>query len=355
MISHVPSALGADRVEPGPGGTVVLSSRAPKGWVARSPATRTSAEHPGTCVVWEDGDWEVLDVDEEPGGGVRYVLGPWDERHAIRVRTRYDAGTEASRTRGVEEAKRRTDVRLGILLAAPLLGLAPTAVQEGWEREYGVPTARLTLISLVAPFVLGVLSLFALLFRAIGAVYAAGAGERILPGSILLQLFGVYLLVESLTRFGIAASSGRGCGSLLGTLPFLVVSVVTGKARPVATLADAETARSHALRDAYLLREVLIGFLSPADQRVAAERFGFDPIRWGRTTAVGTLVLMSAQVLLSLDALKGGQGSGHVPPLLLATGLVVEQLFRLRRLGRGQPAGSVLRFLFRPLCRKLLA
>lgn len=362
MIAEVPRPLGGDRLEKGPGTGLWMESAAPKeGWVPRSPATVGSVEHPGASILWEEARWEVLEAQELPGGRVRYLLAPWDERHAIRVSYAYDERSEEERARSRADDTRRRRTRLLLLATAPVSGLAPTPILEAWEREYSVPAARLAVLSSIVPFVFGFLSVFSLIAESFGGLYAGvstayggGGGGPLVPGGYLVRLFGIYLFVEALVRFGIAWSSGRACGSLLGTVPYLVWCAATGRTplRPAPSY-DPATARAVADRDAFLVREPLFGFLSVEDQRAAAERFGFDPVRWGRIGAAGTLALTAAQSAASFSRLAGGDGAA-VLPLLLALGLAAEQVARLRRLAGGQPAPSVLRRLFRPLCRKLL-
>ena len=69
-------------------GRIVLASRVEKGWTARVAKTLTSPEHPGTAVLCEDQYYEVLEASVQAQGGVRYVLAPWAEEHAIRVADR---------------------------------------------------------------------------------------------------------------------------------------------------------------------------------------------------------------------------------------------------------------------------
>jgi len=200
----MPTPHGADRLEAGPGGTLVLLSPFPKGWTPRREASLTNAEHPGTAVVWEGEHWEVVAA-EPAGGGVRYRLAPWDERHAIRVRDLYDAETEARRleTRSVDEASRR--FRALAVAAAPVTGLLPGAVLERWEMEHGVPAQRLTIISTILPFFVGgtVLVLF----------LAAAFGGAALP-PLLLPL--IWFFPESIFRFGTAMSRSESVGSVAG-------------------------------------------------------------------------------------------------------------------------------------------
>src|SRR5437868_10565469 len=96
-------AFGSDRVRSGDGEQIVLSSRLSKGWTPRVEKTLTSAEFPGTAVLWEEQYYEVVSAEPLPQGGVRYVLEPWRERHAMRLTDRYDADSEAHR---VEENRK---------------------------------------------------------------------------------------------------------------------------------------------------------------------------------------------------------------------------------------------------------
>src|SRR5947207_171832 len=77
------------------GERIVLSSRLPKGWTARVERTLTSAEFPGTAVLWDEQSFEVIGAEALPQG-VRYTLEPWREHHAMRFTARYDAAAEAA-------------------------------------------------------------------------------------------------------------------------------------------------------------------------------------------------------------------------------------------------------------------
>ena len=93
----MPRPVGTDRLDVTEDGKLVLHGEASKGWRGRTPAARTSLEHPGTAVRWEDELWEVVLAVELPGGGVRYELARWDARHAARHATAYDEESERRR------------------------------------------------------------------------------------------------------------------------------------------------------------------------------------------------------------------------------------------------------------------
>src|SRR5204862_4742451 len=91
-------AYGSDRLREGDDGQLILLSRLPKnGWTPRVEKTLTTAEFPGTAVLWEEQFFEVVTADPLPQGGVRYVLPPWRAHHAMRLTARYDPETEAQR------------------------------------------------------------------------------------------------------------------------------------------------------------------------------------------------------------------------------------------------------------------
>jgi len=200
----MPTPHGDDRVEAGPDGTLALLSATSKGWTPRREATPTNVEHPGTAVVWEGEHWEVLEA-EPAGERVLYRLAPWDERHAIRVRELYDAGTEARRRerRASEEASRR--FRALVVAAAPVTGLLPGPVLARWEEEHGVPAQRLTILSTVLPFFIGGTTLVYFLAAAFG-----GPG---LPAGLVPL---IWFFPESIFRFGTAMSRSKPVGSVAG-------------------------------------------------------------------------------------------------------------------------------------------
>src|SRR6267378_2805299 len=89
--------FGYDRVRSGHGDQWILVARRSKGWLPRVPKTLTSAEHPGTAILWEDRFFEVVTADASAGGSIRYVLEPWRDNHVIRVSEPYDEASEERR------------------------------------------------------------------------------------------------------------------------------------------------------------------------------------------------------------------------------------------------------------------
>jgi hypothetical protein len=120
--------------------------------------------------------------------------------------------------------------------------------------------------------------------------------------------------------------------------------------RPVP--ASIPSARS--AQDSFLLLEPFLSLLDASDQAKLKELFDFDGVRWGKVTAFIILVAVGPMFLAAfLGTLIVPQPSDLFLMALTGT-LVIEQVLRLRRLARGRVAPSLLRFLVRPLARRLL-
>lgn len=205
----MPRPFGRDRLAGVRDGKLFLFCEESKGWGARSDATPTSAEHPGTCVRWEDELFEVEDFASGADGSVTYTLRPWDLRHAIRVVSTYSPETEAARSAERRDNRRRVEGHTAILLASPLLGCLPAHVQEGLENDYNVKASWMSLASAVPLFMFGA-------FCFIVALASAFGGPPILPDGILFV--GLYLWIESAVRITVASRQSRGIGNVAGTL-----------------------------------------------------------------------------------------------------------------------------------------
>src|SRR5258708_33347770 len=140
-------AYGSDRVRPGDGEQFVLLSRISKRWTPRAVKTLTSAEFPGTAVLWEERYFEVVDAEALPQGGVRYVLEPWQEMHVMRTTDRYDAESETERLNEYRAQLSREKKRKSAKALAIFVGHLPSIVQEEIGRELGILSTRLTIVS----------------------------------------------------------------------------------------------------------------------------------------------------------------------------------------------------------------
>ncbi len=209
----MPRPFGRDRIAGAREGKLLLSCAEPKGWRARSPGTATSADHPGTCVRWEGQLFEVEDLETHADGSLTYTLALWDERHAIRVLTTYDEGTEAERIKETRAATRRVEGRMALLLVSPFVGNLPASVQERLEHEYNVRASTMSVASALPPWILGWIALIFLLASAFG-------GGGFFPTRVLV--FGVYLLAESTARLAVCLVQDKPIGSPLGTLIYEV-------------------------------------------------------------------------------------------------------------------------------------
>jgi hypothetical protein len=350
----MPRPFGRDRLAGVRDGKLLLLCRESKGWRTRSDATATTAEHPGTCVRWEDEFFEVVDFDSHADGSVTYALRPWDGRHAIRVVASYSPEAEAARSADRRETRRRIEGHTGILLLSPVLGCLPGHVQERLENEYNVKASWMSLASAIPLFVFGA-------FCFVAARAAEMGGPLLLPGWVLVV--GQYLWVESAVRIGIAHLQGRGIGTVAGTVLYEIWRL-TGRGFDRArgrhvphekSVFEVEPADPWEEEfDRFHLLEPALSFLEPGEQASLAERFGFDGLRWGRISAIFLLVAVSP---FAVSALFGFLLVPQASDLLLlasAGGLSIEQVLRLRKVAAKHPAPSILGVLVRPAARRLL-
>jgi len=346
----MPKACDTDRLEPGPPGRLRLSCDRPKTWVARRPASPGNPVHPGTAVRWEEELWEVVVAEARPGGGVRYELARWDDQHAIRVLLPYDERSEAERAADARDAGRRRVAAWVAFLLAPVVGLLPGRVQERLGLELGIRASRLTLASILAPFAAGTFAVV----MSLAAGFGAGLQVATVDLGPLLPLLS-YLLPESFLRLAIVLAQDRPIGSLLG-IPLYLLARVTGLVGPEPVPpGPGEPAEAQRLVDRYLMLEPLFSFLSAAEQETLRGNRGFSPVTWGKRTAWFLLVYPGFTAPAQGARLFYLGGNAFDVLLLLATLLLAaEQVRRLRVLGRGQPAPSVLGALVRPLAAPLL-
>ena len=338
-------AYGSDRVRAGDGEQVILLSRIAKAWTPRAPKTLTTAEFPGTAILWEERYFEVVSADALPQGGVRYVLEPWREMHAMRTIDHYDDAHEAERlsehrTQLARETKRKSANALAVLA-----GHLPAGVQEEIGRELGIISTRLTIIS-----ALGVYAVIIALALWIVSGIMAGT-PRPLPVYIVTG----YLFVETSFRFGVAWLIGRPAGSSIGIVSYLIYYfTIANRARAVSPFAREKgtivtitaTPAERAVTDSLLMREALVTLLSPADQARVAARFGYDYRH--QSSLIAMLVLFFAAIGVATSLHRGA-----VISLIVATVIAAEQIYRLTIL-RSRPAGSILGIAARPFVRKLL-
>jgi hypothetical protein len=339
-------AHGHDRLLPQKDGSFLLDCPMPKGWIGRKTGTQTSAEHPGTAVRWEDQIFEVVEAAPGQLGGIRYRLAPWEGRHAIRVVAAYDKAAEEAR--GHEQAERLAGIwkRRASILLAPFAGLLPASVQLRMEGDFGAPARWMTFSSAFPLFLIGVLRILDARLTMMGA----GA---LLPHWLALPIFlAVYFALESAVRLWSLIFAGEPMGSLPGVFAHEVWRLATGTSVPI-------SARSPSPRwdpkDIYKMLEPFLALLSLEEQEWIEGRHSFDPLRWGRRSAILVAILAITNVVISLGMVAQGHDDFWDFAWLLVGGyLCVEQVVRLRRIGQGHPAGSVLGALVRPLARSLL-
>jgi hypothetical protein len=330
---------GGDRLAVKPDGAIVLSSRWDKGWVPRREKELVHAAFPGTCIQWGAEHFEVVRADPA-GSGVRYILLLWDDANAIRTMECYDEQSERLRAeRRAADQNRGTRRKLTIGLSL-VLGDLPAAMQEELESEYGVRASRLTLASIVPLFIWGALSVVFTLASITGA-------PPPIPSALLLP--GLYFFAESLFRFAYAML-GKPIGSFPVVLVAETIRQVSGSRRKAPPkLGPPPIEPSVARRDAFHVREPYLALLTPEEQLDMVARFGFDPISWGKRTS--WLILFFATLGIVTGVSSGGITGWTA--VLAAGYCAAEQIARLRRLGRGLPAGSIFGVLVRPMTKAL--
>jgi len=345
MLAH-----GSDRVRVS-GERIVLYSPAPKGWVARVPATNVHSAHPGTAVLWEEQYFEVLTAEVAAGGGVRYVLVPWQDENVIRAFDQYDAESETRRIADYNHALAQQKRSAIVPLFGMVLGHLPAPVQNRIANDYGVAAHRMTLISTVPSVVL--------LGLCVWFYVDARMELRASPVPLWLWLIALVMFADSVVRYMVVMLQSRAQGSLPGTFLYFLLwslapkrfaSPVEERGRGVFMLAPDEDV---VLRDALEMRAPLFTLLTPAEQLRLGERYGFEY----RRHAIGpAVVILVCSLLGAVSSWVKVADSGSVSALLsliLAGGLTIEQVVRLRALKRG-PAGSVLGAVVRPFVREYL-
>ncbi len=350
MTEPPPRASGADRIDGRDGEEIVLVCPVSKTWQGRTSRTTVRSAHPGTAVAWEERIYEVRSAEPLASGGFRYRLAPWEEGQTIRRFERYDEASEHGRAGERKDAVAGFRKRRLSILLAPLAGLLPGSVQKAMEREFGAPAIAMTVASSLPLFVVGFLGMF-------GHILGMAGGSLDWPAWLAPPLpVALYLFGESALRLASAIAGGEPMGSF----PVVVAHAAwkeargEGGTRPETAAPSAEE-REQALVDRYDILEPLLSLLPAASQRLLEARYGFDPARWGRITAGVLLAAGGLNALASLVTLAAARGD-----LLDALGLVIggllaaEQIGRLRRLSRGEPAGSALGALVRPMAQPLL-
>lgn len=225
MLTPSVPAHGSDRARRA-GAKVILQSAIVKGWTPRTARTLTSAEFPGTAVLWGEEYLEVLEATPLHTGGVRYVLGPWSDRHTIRTFEHYDAESEALRVADQERARRQRRASILVRLSGIVLGFLPASVQNHLENELGVRAATMTMLScVVGPLLLG---------RCILVTVDAKMRNALPPVPLLVWVLVLFLMLESLVRFFVAMSQGRPMGSAFGFPAYLLYRAFSrkGESRP---------------------------------------------------------------------------------------------------------------------------
>src|SRR5436853_2002964 len=244
---------GSDRVRARDDGAVVLICRlAKEGWTARESKTLTRSEHPGTAVLWDDADYEVVDVDTLPNA-VEYTLAPWSESHTMRVSDTYDAKSEAQRTADRADVARRVKGRRAATFFGFITGHLPASVQEQIGHETGTNPPMLTIFSAIPE-----LLVFCYCVR---NFVEAKFNERPYPPAWFVLLSG-YLFLDAAIRAGNAFLSGKPLGSIFGIIGYAIYYAATpNRAKRIAPMAaprGAGTLRIEVSKDVQMIDAVKV-------------------------------------------------------------------------------------------------
>jgi len=349
-MTDPPRAFGADRVEDLDGETVVLVCPLPKTWQARTGRSTVRSGHPGTAVAWAERIYEVLSAEPRPGGGARYRLAPWEDGQTIRRFERYDEDGERGRAAARADSAASIRKRRLSILFAPLVGLLPGSVQKAMEREFDAPALGMTVASAFPLFVVGFLGMF-------GHILGMAGGSLDWPSWLAPPLpVALYLFGESALRLASAVAGREPMGSFPVVVAHAAWKEARGEAAPRATIPGEPTGaeRDQARRDRFVVLEPMLSLLPASSQRELEARYGFDPRRWGRITAGVLLAVGASNALVSLAVVAAGRGDFWDATGLVVGGLLAgEQIRRLRRIARDEPAGSVLGALIRPMAAPL--
>lgn len=335
---------GSDRVRV-VGERIVLHSRLPKGWTARTPSSGTHSEFPGTTVLWDEQYYEVLTAAPLPAGGVRYELAAWREDHTIRQFSVYDAASEAALAADHATAARQRKRSLLANLSAMILGHLPGRVQQRLADELGLFPSRMTILSAIPPVVLLGVCIW----------LAVGATIRKVPSPVApwLIFVAVCMTVESGVRFSTAMLQNRGVASVLGTLFYGVYELIARKPElqktPLTIVREDDPERD--LRESVEQHSWMLTLLPASDQLALAERFGFDYRKDAYALAWSLLAVGGVAIATSLE--KADERLGALLSVIIGALMILEQALRLATFKRA-PAGSMLGLLVRPFMSRLL-
>lgn len=339
------------------GGRYRIVSPIPKRWRPSRPATKTSAEFPGTAVAWDGALWEVLSCEESESASSRYVLAPWREHHAIRLTVDYDDASEVALEAARRKDAKRRSMSTALVAAGLITGHFPAHVQKEIESEYGFIATRLTLISLFTQVVFA-------------AIAFSGLPIDGLPGPkwpLSIIALGALALNESLLRGWYSLLRNQPIGSIEGLLVWALLCVVSPRARQFDQAARREADRQRSTtsvlppdeyireRDAYAIREPFLALLPREAQEQLAATFGFDAREWGIKSAATIAALSAAGVVSAVLKIVDKVSTFDTwLSLVLAASLLIEQLKRFLEIRRGIAAGSILGTFVRPFCTGLL-
>lgn len=343
---------GLDRVRTA-GTRTILYSPFSKGWTARVPKQGTHPDHPGTAVMWDGVCFEVIAIEFDDRGEVRYVMSPWSDPQVIRRLVQYDDQSETVRLAERHAVIRQQKKSRAAALSAMFLGHVPASVQSRIGNELGVSPQRLTVTSCIPPLVLFGISIY--------LTVGAKMSEKPSPVPLPLLILAGCLFAESAVRFYIAMSQSRGVGSALGVLGYIIFWVTVLRSDPARS--PFKTEKGHGsfrippdsgveLQDEIETLGPLLSLLSEAEQRVLERDYGYDYRRHAPGITWIMLVFGSLGAASSVMKLFTTPTVSAAVSIIVAGLLTIEQIKRLRAFPQG-PAGSMMGVFVRPFVRRL--
>ncbi len=348
----MPRAVGRDRLGVETAGQVLLDCDAPKGWRARMPATRTSAEHPGTALSLGRG---VLRSPRGAAPGVGRPVRPRAVGRAARDARRGDL------QRGVGSRPRARSFRLRGARRPPRVH-PPRRPARGVPSgaRAGAPRGRVQRAGAPPEPRLGAPALGRRMALARSPPGLVGRGRRIpahaAPRLRRLPSRRIHGAPRRVRPAGPAHRDARRNARSTRR---------GGTGRPVAlgrplpkekAIWDVESDATQDVLDRYHVLEPFAGLLPVDDQVRLAERFDFDALRWGRVEAIFLIVMFGPLALASvLGAIAAFEAVGHPEDRGLRRRRRSSRSCACRRSAAGRLAPSVLGVLVRPFARKLLA
>jgi hypothetical protein len=188
---------------PGSGGELTVTS--PR---LEFPWRIAEGQVPGTAVLWRGQSFEVVGR-VAAGNGARWVLSSWDEPTTMRNVFRLDRESVQGAFDDAQKDVRDRQSRGWTLLALPVLGFAPAALQKKWANDWGFAASQATMMSAVIEMVVGAAGTVQMIAAAFGTAF-------FMPW--ILAFPGPVLFMSGSLRLARVFGDGEPIGSPIGVV-----------------------------------------------------------------------------------------------------------------------------------------